>query len=226
MNRLFANGTISLAAAVTIAGCGQTESAAMGDTAAEQRQSPEAAAEIVEAINARREKFSDAAAVDGTSAHRFVFEGLMAPVIPMAAFAGEVVLVVNTASKCGFTPQYSALQAIHEQYASEGFSVLGVPSNDFGGQEPGSADDIREFCELNYGVTFPLAAKTPVRGGEAHDFYKWARMSFGEAAAPQWNFHKILIDRSGVIIGAFPSGVKPDSDLIKEAIEAALATPA
>jgi glutathione peroxidase len=161
------------------------------------------------------------AAVQG-NAYQFSFDGLMVDTIPMSDFSGDVVLVVNTASRCGFTPQYSDLQTLYEQYKDRGLVVLGVPSNDFGAQEPGSAEEIEEFCRLNYGVTFPMAAKSAVVGSDAHPFYLWAAEAFGDGAVPRWNFHKILIARNGAPVGAFPSRVRPSSDEMIAAVEGAL----
>ena len=131
-------------------------------------------------------------------------------------------LVVNTASKCGLTPQYEGLQEIYTEYHARGFEVVGVPSGDFREQELGSSEEIAEFCRLNYGVTFPMAAKTDVVGAHAHPFYKWAETQLGESAVPQWNFHKLLLDREGRLIAAFPSAVTPTSDDVRRAINAAL----
>ncbi|MEM9838613.1 MAG: glutathione peroxidase [Pseudomonadota bacterium] len=163
----------------------------------------------------------DPSATDG--AHAFTFAGLVHEEIPMSAFAGKPVLVVNTASKCGFTPQYEALQTTYETYKDQGLIVLGVPSNDFGGQEPGSAEEIEEFCRLNFGVTFPMAAKSVVQGQNAHPFYAWAADTFGDQAVPKWNFHKILIGRDGAPKAAFSSSVTSTSKPIVAAIEDALA---
>jgi glutathione peroxidase len=138
---------------------------------------------------------------------------------------GEVVLVVNTASKCGFTPQYEGLQAIYSEYHAQGFEVVGVPSNDFGGQEPGTAEEIQEFCELNFGVTFPMTAKNAVTGAQRHPFYQWAEAQLGQSAVPGWNFHKLLIGRDGHLIAAFPSDVEPTSEQLRAAITQALAVP-
>jgi glutathione peroxidase len=189
----------------------------------------EIAAERTEAVNAavaaQRAQFAAAPApTTDDTAYQFVFDGLVAERVPMTAFQGDVVLVVNTASRCGFTPQYAGLQDIYAEYHERGFEVLGVPANNFAGQEPGSAQEIQEFCALNFGVTFPMAAKTDVVGDNAHPFYRWARAEFGEAAVPQWNFHKLLINREGRIVAAFPSNVTPTSAEIRAAIEAALAT--
>ena len=141
----------------------------------------------------------------------------------MAAFQGEVVMVLNTASRCGFTPQYDGLLQIYDEYHAQGFEVVGVPANNFNGQEPGSAEEIQEFCTLNYGVTFPMAAKADVIGDARHPFYAWAEQQIGESAVPRWNFHKILIGRDGRIIAAFPTRTEPTAEEIRTAITAALA---
>src|SRR5262249_17232280 len=122
-----------------------------------------------------------------------------------------------------FTPQYEGLQQIYGEYHDRGFEVVGVPSNNFGGQEPGSAQEIQEFCALNFGVTFPMAAKTEVVGDAAHPFYRWAHARLGESAVPKWNFHKLLIGRDGRIIAAFPSAITPTSEELRGAITTALA---
>jgi|CXWL01.1.fsa_nt_gi glutathione peroxidase len=164
-------------------------------------------------------------AADAATAYQFSFEGLMLARVPMSAFRGNVVMVVNTASECGFTPQYEGLQALFEFYHRRGFEIVGVPSNDFMGQEPGSAAEIAEFCRLNYGVTFPMAAKAHVVGRHADPFYRWAREQIGNDAVPRWNFHKILIGRDGRVIRAFPSATTPTSTEVRRAVEAALAAP-
>jgi glutathione peroxidase len=153
-------------------------------------------------------------------------EGLEGERVDGAAFAGRVVLLVNTASKCAFTPQYEGLEALHARYGGAGLTVLGVPSNDFGRQEPGSNADIAAFCASTYGVSFPMLGKAHVVGASVHPLYAWAREAGGRAAVPAWNFHKILIGRDGRFVAAFPSFVTPaDGDLIA-ALERALATPA
>lgn len=158
------------------------------------------------------------------TAYQFEFAGLMVDRVPLNAFRGEVVLVVNTASKCGFTPQYEGLQDIYAEYHDQGFEVVGVPANNFLGQEPGSAEEIAEFCRLNYGVTFPMAAKTDVIGENRHPFYAWAETQLGEGAVPKWNFHKLLLDREGHLIAAFPTRTEPTSDEVRAAITTALAS--
>lgn len=167
----------------------------------------------------------DANAADQASvtAHDFSFEAIDGGALPLSQFAGKTVLVVNTASMCGFTDQYDGLQALYERYGDEGLVVLGVPSNDFGGQEPGAAPQIKSFCETNFNVRFPLADKTVVSGATAHPFYQWARAQMGAERAPRWNFHKYLIDRQGVLVGAYASAIEPLSAEVTAAIETALA---
>ena len=143
--------------------------------------------------------------------------------LPLKQFTGKVLLIVNTASQCGFTPQYDGLEKLYEKYKEKGLVIIGVPSNDFGAQEPGSAQEIAHFCKINYGVTFPMAAKEVVSGDEAHPFYLWAKEVLGFGTAPKWNFHKYLIDRHGKLIDYFNSTTAPDANRIKEAIEQALA---
>jgi glutathione peroxidase len=139
------------------------------------------------------------------------------------AYGGNVLLVVNTASKCGYTPQYDGLEALHAKYKDRGFAVLGFPSNDFLGQEPGTEQQIQEFCKNTYGVQFPMFEKVHVKGDEATPLYRDLAAATGEA--PGWNFHKYLLDRSGRVVASFPSKVKPDDPKLLEAIEALLATP-
>ncbi len=150
-------------------------------------------------IGAAGEDAQDASS-EGRGAHAFGFTGIDGAPLPLSGYAGKAVLVVNTASRCGFTGQYRALQALWSDYRGRGLVVLGVPSNDFGGQEPGSEAEIRAFCGEDYGVDFPLTAKTPVRGPEAHPFYRWARAEAGGLAAPKWNFHKYLIAPDGRLV--------------------------
>lgn len=133
------------------------------------------------------------------------------------AYAGQVLLVVNTASKCGFTPQYEGLEALQKQYAGQGFTVLGFPSNDFMGQEPGSEAEIKEFCTLTYGVKFPMFEKVHVKGPDATPLYRELAAKTG--VAPGWNFHKYLIGRDGQVVANFSSKVKPDDTALLAAIE-------
>jgi glutathione peroxidase len=157
------------------------------------------------------------------SAHDFSFAGIDGKTIDLKSYAGKPVLVVNVASFCGFTPQYGELQKLHEKYAAKGLVVLGVPSNDFGAQEPKSESEIAKFCETSFGVKFPMTAKQKVIGGEAHDLYKWFSSEAGEGAAPKWNFHKYLIGKDGKLAGSWPSKVSPMSPEITGPIESMLA---
>ena len=135
-------------------------------------------------------------------------------------YAGKVALVVNVASKCGYTPQYKGLQALYTELAPKGFVILGFPSNDFGGQEPGTSEEIKSFCELNYGVTFPLFAKVVTKAGaDQSPIYTWLGQT---GNLPKWNFSKYLIGKDGKVIAFYPSGVKPDAPELRAAIENAL----
>ena len=140
-----------------------------------------------------------------------------APINLNEAYAGQVLLVVNTASKCGFTPQYEGLEALQKQYAAQGFTVLGFPSNDFMGQEPRSEAEIKEFCTLTYGVKFPMFEKVHVKGPDATPLYRELAAKTG--VAPGWNFHKYLIGRDGQVVANFSSKVKPDDPQLIAAIE-------
>ena len=145
--------------------------------------------------------------------------------LPLSKYKGQVMLVVNTASFCGYTPQYEALQKVHATYQAKGFTVLGVPSGDFKGQEYGSNKEIAQFCESKFGIRFPMAEKASVIGANAAPFYRWAAAELGPDNVPKWNFHKYLVGRDGKLIAAFPSKVKPDDPQVTAAIEKALAAP-
>jgi glutathione peroxidase len=142
--------------------------------------------------------------------------------VPLCRFKGKVLLVVNTASQCGFTPQYEGLETIYRRYRDRGLVVLGFPSNDFGGQEPGAGAEIARFCQVNYGVSFPMFAKTVVVGPAASPLYRDLAAQTGKR--PQWNFHKYLVDRNGVVVAAFDSAVAPGDARITTQIERLLAT--
>jgi glutathione peroxidase len=161
-------------------------------------------------------------AAEPRSAHAFTFTSIDGGPLPLRQFAGQAVLVVNTASLCGFTYQYDGLQALWESYRGRGLIVLGVPSNDFGGQEPGSATEIKEFCEVNFDLDFPLTEKQTVRGEGAHPFFQHVTKVLGDAVAPRWNFHKYLIAPNGRLTGAWPTRVEPDAPELLGAIEAVL----
>jgi glutathione peroxidase len=156
------------------------------------------------------------------NAHDYVFESIDGGSLPLADFEGKSVLVVNTASECGFTPQYADLQKLWEQYRERGLVVLGVPSNDFGSQEPGDEAAIVQFCSERYAVDFPMTAKVKVIGVDAHPFYRWIAETLGEDAAPRWNFHKYLVDGTGNLVGMWPSKVEPLSKELITAVEEAL----
>ena len=158
------------------------------------------------------------------SAYDFAFQSIDGTPMPLKGFAGRVVMVVNTASFCGFTPQYQDIEALWRQYRERGLVVIGVPSNDFGAQEPGSETQIKEFCEMRYGVDFPLTSKEHVIGSSAHPMFQWIAKELGEGAAPKWNFHKYLIGKDGRIAGTFGSRLEPDSPEVTQAIDAALAS--
>ena len=134
-------------------------------------------------------------------------------------FKGKTILLVNVASKCGFTSQYTGLQLLYETYRDKGFVVIGFPSNQFGGQEPGTNSEIKDFCETNFNIDFPITDKIDVKGSDANEVYKWAKNNFGSSAVPKWNFHKILINRDGKVEDAYGSFVKPMSKKIVKKIE-------
>jgi glutathione peroxidase len=155
----------------------------------------------------------------------FRMKTLAGPEADLAAYRGKVVLMVNVASECGFTPQYRGLENLHERYAPKGLRILGFPSNDFGRQEPGTDEQIRAFCQTNYGVGFDMFSKVAVRGDEKTPLYAWLTSPETNPASPgevEWNFEKFLIGRDGKIAGRFPSKVDPESPELVDAIEAAL----
>jgi len=156
------------------------------------------------------------------SAHEFEFKTIDGESFTLARFAGKSVLVVNTASECGLTPQYRGLQSLWSRYHDRGLIVLGVPCNDFGGQEPGSEVEIKSFCARNYSIEFPMTSKYSVVGKNAHPFYRWAIEQAGAGSAPKWNFHKYLIDAKGELVGSFDSRVSPDDKGLVAEIESNL----
>ena len=139
--------------------------------------------------------------------------------IDLSKLRGKTVLLVNVASNCGFTKQYSELQTLYEKYKENNFIVLGVPSNQFGGQEPGTNEEIKNFCETNFDITFPMTDKIKVKGDEAHPIYKWAKKNYGNSTVPKWNFHKILINKDGKIQDTYGSFVKPMSQKILKQLD-------
>lgn len=153
------------------------------------------------------------------NAHDFTFKLLSGETLPLKDFAGKAILVVNTASECGFTPQYEGLEKLWRANKDKGLVVLGVPCNQFGGQEPGSEAEIGAFCTKNYDVTFPMTAKTDVKGKAAHPFYKWANEAAGLLGRPKWNFYKYLIGRDGAFVDWFACPTKPTGPKIAKALE-------
>ena len=138
--------------------------------------------------------------------------------IKLSIYKDKVILLVNTASYCGFTNQYNGLQLIWEKYKQNGFVVLGVPSNSFN-QEKNDNNEVKEFCDVNFNINFPMLSISDVKGDDAHQIYKWAKENHGQSAVPKWNFHKILIDKNGKIFDTYTSFTKPDSKKITSAIE-------
>jgi glutathione peroxidase len=162
------------------------------------------------------------ASMSRITAYAFSFGGLAGGNIRLADYAGRPILIVNTASLCGFTPQYAGLQELWTEFSARGLMIVGVPSNDFGGQEPGGATEIAETAQHQYGVTFPISAKAVVKGPNAHPFYKWAAEARPKDV-PRWNFHKYLIGRDGYIAEVFPESVEPADTRVKTAIAQTLA---
>jgi glutathione peroxidase len=162
------------------------------------------------------------AAVSRITAYAFSFAALAGGEIRLADFAGKPVMVVNTASLCGFTPQYAGLQELWTEFHDRGLMIIGVPSNDFGGQEPGGATEIAATAHHQYGVKFPIAGKAVVKGPNAHPFYRWAADARPKDV-PRWNFHKYLIGRDGYIADVFPETVEPSDTRVKTAIARTLA---
>ena len=155
-------------------------------------------------------------------ANEFTFNDLDGSKINLKDYNNKVIVVVNVASKCGFTKQYEDLQIIWDKYQSKGLIVIGVPSNDFGAQEPGSNNEIKNFCEAKFGITFPITEKAIVKGDNAHPFYLWAKKNYGRQAVPKWNFHKIIVNRQGKIHDTFASITNPTSKRFISSIEKAL----
>jgi glutathione peroxidase len=162
------------------------------------------------------------AAMTGITAYAFSFPALAGGDIRLADYASHPVMVVNTASLCGFTPQYAGLQQLWSEFHDRGLMIVGVPSNDFGGQEPGGATEIAETAQQQYGVTFPMAAKAVVKGPDAHPFYRWAATARPKDV-PRWNFHKYLVGREGYLADVFPESVDPLDTRVKTAVARALA---
>ena len=152
-------------------------------------------------------------------AYDFKFKDLDGSTLSLSEYEGKVIVVVNVASQCGFTSQYEDMQEIWERYQKKGVVILGVPSNDFGEQEPGSSKEIKNFCEAKFGITFPMTEKVSVKGDNAHPFYQWAKENHGKSAVPKWNFHKIVIGKKGKVYDTFASITKPSSKRFISSLE-------
>ena len=151
----------------------------------------------------------------------FKIESISGEIIDLNKFKSKVVLITNTASYCGFTKQYSDLQKLWEKYKEEGLIVLGVPSNSFN-QEKSNEKDVKDFCEVNFNINFPMTKITEVKGDDAHEIFKWAKKNYGKSAVPKWNFHKILINKKGKVEDTFASFTNPMSNKITSKIESLL----
>ena len=149
----------------------------------------------------------------------FVFMSIDGATMPLKNYQGQPILLVNTASECGFTPQYEALERIWEDYRQSGLIIIGMPCDDFGNQEPGTEDEIKEFCSSNYNVSFPMTGKYNVMGISTHPLFQSIREEFGDDAMPRWNFYKYLFDHVGQLVEFWPSKVKPDDPAITHQIE-------
>ena len=152
----------------------------------------------------------------------FEIESITGEKINLLKYKNKPILLVNVASQCGFTKQYEDMQKVWEKYQVKGVVLLGVPSNDFGNQEPGSNVEIKDFCEAKFGITFPMTEKVSVKGENAHPFYLWAKKNHGKSAIPKWNFHKIMIGRNGKVVDTFASITNPSSKKFIIALEEAL----
>ncbi len=149
----------------------------------------------------------------------FKVKNISDEILDLSEFKNQTILLVNVASNCGFTKQYADMQKLYEKYMDKGLVVLAVPSNQFGGQEPGNNDEIKDFCETNFGITFPITSKYDVKGKNAHPIYLWAKENYGNSAVPKWNFHKILINKFGKIEDTFSSFTEPMSKKLINKIE-------
>ena len=155
-------------------------------------------------------------------AYDFNFNDLDGSEFNLSEYKNKVIVIVNVASQCGFTKQYEDMQKIWEEYQKKGMVIVGVPSNDFGGQEPGSSKEIKTFCEAKFGITFPITEKVKVKGSDAHPFFLWAKKNHGSGAIPKWNFHKIIINKDGKIAETFSSITNPSSSKFTKVIETLL----
>src|SRR5215471_10018745 len=172
---------------------------------------------VLTAASIATPSFAATPGMSRVTAYAFTFAGLNGQEIKLSDFAGKPILVVNTASLCGYTPQYAGLQQLWSRYHDRGLMIVGVPSNDFGAQEPGTPLDIMKTAHDDYGVTFPLAAKSVVSGVNAHPFYKWAAVE-RPVETPRWNFHKYLVGHDGRLAAVFPTEIEPMDARVIDAI--------
>ena len=166
--------------------------------------------------------FNKAIPADIKSLYDLKINSINGDVLNLSSMKGKTILLVNVASNCGFTKQYDELQNLYEKYQDKGLVIIGIPSNQFGSQEPGSETEIKDFCETNFNITFPMTSKYDVKGDKAHPIYLWAKDAYGKSAVPKWNFHKILINKDGIIKDTFASFTKPLSKKIINKLEQVL----
>lgn len=202
-------GISALSALVFVAGCQKSPEVTPSTTSATPAQTASSA-----------QATTPSPVGNASSLHAFTMKRLDGKQESLAVYKGKVALVVNTASQCGFTPQYEGLQKLYEELSPKGFVVLGFPSNDFGGQEPGSSQEIATFCSTKFKVSFPMFEKVVTKGSEASPLYTFLAKGNG---SPEWNFHKYLVGKDGAVLKAFPSKVRPESDELRKAIDEALA---
>ena len=162
--------------------------------------------------------FSKSSASYTNLVYDYEFNSIEGGVIKLSDYKDKVIVIVNVASRCGYTPQYQDLQSLYNNYKNKDLVVIGVPTNNFK-QEPGSNDQIKDFCETNFGITFPMTEKINVIGTNSHPFYKWAKDDYGIGAIPKWNFHKIVIGKNGHVVDTFASFTKPTSKKFIKSIE-------
>tara|TARA_B100001093_G_scaffold517979_1_gene601228 strand:+ start:1661 stop:2197 length:537 start_codon:yes stop_codon:yes gene_type:complete len=165
--------------------------------------------------------FTKVPASDKVTAYDHEFIGINGDIIRLSDYKNKVIVIVNVASRCGYTPQYEDLQELWTEYKDKDLVVIGVPSNNFR-QEPASNNEIKVFCETNFGITFPMTEKINVIGKDSHPFFKWAKKDFGIGAIPKWNFHKIIIGKNGRVIDTFASFTKPTSSKFIKVIESSI----
>ena len=162
--------------------------------------------------------FNTATANYSSLVYNFEFNGIDGKEIKLSNYKNKVLVIVNVASRCGYTPQYDGLQKLWSNYKDKGLVVIGVPTNNFK-QEPGTNKEIKDFCQANFNINFPMTEKTSVIGNNAHPFYKWAKDNHGMGAIPKWNFHKIVVGKNGKVVDTFASFTKPSSKKFIKFIE-------